>query len=106
MELLDSAYLATLGYGYARAGRTSEARGVSKELEALAGGGSVAMNLAKVHTGLGQLDEAFSWPDPALTSRNGWLVGLSVEPGFDPLRNGPRYRQLLRRIGLAGRSSP
>ena len=98
----DPAYLATLGYGYARAGRTSEARGVLKGLEALAGGGNVAMMLAKVHTGLGQLDEAFSWLDQAFTNRDGWLVGLSVEPGFDPLRNDPRYQQLLRRMGLAG----
>ena len=100
----DPAYLATLGYGYARAGRTSEARGVLKGLEALAGGGNVAMMLAKVHTGLGQLDEAFSWLDQAFTNRDGWLVGLSLEPGFDPLRNDPRYQQLLRRMGLAGQS--
>ena len=54
--------------------------------------------------GEGGVDEAFSWPDLAFTNRDGWLVGLNVEPEFDPLRSAPRYQQLLRRMGLAGRS--
>jgi len=60
-------------------------------------------NICSIY-GLGQLDEAFSWLDQAFTNRDGWLVGLSVEPGFDPLRDDPRYQQLLRRMGLSGQS--
>jgi non-specific serine/threonine protein kinase len=100
METADPAYMASLAYGYGRAGRTTEARELLARLEPLTGGGNVAMLIAKVHAGLGELDETFAWLDRAFENQDGWLWGIDIDPGFDPLRNDPRYAALQRRLGL------
>ena len=59
-------------------------------------------SLAVVHTGLGEIDEAFTWLERAYEQRDGWLAGhVKIDPRFDPLRQDPRFDNLLRRIGLS-----
>jgi len=57
--------------------------------------------VALVHAGLGQADEALDWLEKAAAERGNLLCYLAVEPGFETLRPDPRFRDLLRRIGLS-----
>ena len=56
--------------------------------------------LALIHTGLGEHEEAFEWLERAYQERNGWMAFLQVEPRFDPLRDDPRFQDLLRRMNF------
>ena len=38
----------------------------------------------------------------AYEERSHWLIYLNIDPGFDALRDNPRFKELLRRVGLAG----
>jgi TolB-like protein/Flp pilus assembly protein TadD len=92
----------TLGYGYARAGRLSDARAVADDLDTRARRGYVAaLDRAKVFAGLGRHDEAFAWLEESYRNHDAWLAALKLEPGFDTLRDDPRFFDLLRRIGVA-----
>ena len=103
MHLLsDSMYaLAKLGQGYAIAGRCDEARTVLKQLNALSIKRYVSpYDIALVHLGLHEKDEAFTWLQRALEQRSLWLGYLSVEPQLDPLRSDQRFQTLRRRVDL------
>jgi TolB-like protein/tRNA A-37 threonylcarbamoyl transferase component Bud32 len=92
---------AILGYAHARGGDRDAARRVLGELQMAAGQRHVsAWNLALVHTGLGESDEAFSCLDQAIEERASFVVHLGVDPAFDPLRGDVRFDALLRRLGL------
>ena len=55
---------------------------------------------AGIHAQLGQKDQAFEWLEKAYEERQGWLIFLKSEPFFDPLRDDPRFDDLLWRINL------
>ncbi len=59
-----------------------------------------AMIVAWVHAALGDKDEAFAWLEKAVQEKEGSVYRLKVEPLIDPLRDDPRFSDLLRRIGL------
>ena len=94
--------LGDLGCAYGLAGLTDEA---SEELEKLAdmlrlGRYVPNVALAKIHAGLGHVDEALKWLEKAFDARESWLPLIKHEPHFRKLRNDARYNDLLRRIGL------
>ncbi|MDA2928401.1 protein kinase [Acidobacteria bacterium AH-259-O06] len=93
--------VASLGYAYAASGETDEARKVLVELKERSNQEYVPpYDIALVHTGLGEKDEAFAWLEKAYRERYGWLVYLKADPIWDPLRSDPRFTDLLRRLGL------
>lgn len=97
----DALDVAELAYGYAVAGRKSEAEALLVELEARSRRESVQPTaLAIVHIGLGQHDRAFDWLDRAVTERDGWLAESIFYPTYDPLRSHARYAPLLEALGL------
>jgi hypothetical protein len=49
---------------------------------------------------LGDLDDALADLDQAYEERTVWLPFMTVHPDLAPLRRDPRYRSLVRRIGL------
>ena len=60
-------------------------------------------HLALPHLALGDREAALQDLERAYRERSGWqLLFLAVEPRFDPLRADPRFRDLLRRLRLAG----
>jgi serine/threonine-protein kinase len=72
-------------------------------LEAKAGrehGPAPSLSLAAAYAKLGEQDKAFEWLEKAYERRNSSLPYLAVNPDFDPLRDDPRFDDLLRRIGL------
>ncbi|HSR40586.1 MAG TPA: hypothetical protein VLL48_00400, partial [Longimicrobiales bacterium] len=84
---------------HAAAGRTSEARRILDELEA--GDDYVRSEfMAAAWASLGELDHAFRALERAYSDRSAGLIYLHVDPSYDPLRDDPRYRSLVERIGL------
>ena len=45
-------------------------------------------------------DEAFTWFGRAYAEQSNILTWVKVHPFFDPVRNDPRFTDLLRRVGL------
>jgi len=98
--------LAALIYACGRAGRGAEARALLKEMKAIQRHRFVSPYFfALAYTGCGQKDFAFEWFEKALEDRSGWLANLNIEPGLDPIRSDPRFRNLLRRVGLPTQSA-
>jgi TolB-like protein/DNA-binding winged helix-turn-helix (wHTH) protein/Tfp pilus assembly protein PilF len=56
--------------------------------------------IANVYEGLGERGQALQWFEKAVAERsmNGWLL---PDPQLDPIRREPRFRNLMRRMGLA-----
>ena len=86
---------------YGRAGRRVEALAVLSELERRAHQGHVSpVFLALVHVGLGDNDRAFQWLEEAVSVRSTPLAYLKFDPEWNPIRDDPRFAQLISRIGL------
>jgi len=58
------------------------------------------VEMATVHIALGQNDHAIDWMEKAWAERRGWMAYLNVHPIVDPLRNEPRFKVLVRKMGL------
>ena len=56
--------------------------------------------VAGIFLGLGQVDHALDWLERACDERATWMIFLNVNPVFDPLRAQPRFREILKRMGL------
>ncbi|HEX3102465.1 MAG TPA: hypothetical protein VHQ01_11760, partial [Pyrinomonadaceae bacterium] len=88
-----------LGAAYARAGRREEAQAILRQVQSTQGDfGSVAM--AVLYASLGEREKAFGMLEKAYTARNPRLQDLKIEQGLDPLRDDPRFQDLLRRVRL------
>ena len=59
-----------------------------------------SLNLALIHTGLGNVDDAITWFKKAVDERYPWVVQIRVDPTWDPLREDPRFHELEKSIGL------
>ena len=97
-----SRYASALAHAYARAGREAEAHQVLEELARSSHGPhSSWTDIAIIHAGLGQNDQAFASLEKAYAHREWRLVRMKVEPMLDPVRADPRFGDLLRRLGLS-----
>ncbi len=92
---------ALYAYAAAKAGHRDEALRVVRDLEALGAREKIAdANLALAWTALGDHDKAFARLEHAYADRLFLLRMITVEQGYEPLRNDPRYADLVRRMGL------
>jgi len=97
----DTHLLAWLGYVYAVSGKRTEAQELLEELRNRSRSGYVpAYSWGVIYTGLGNADQAFAWLKRGCNESDSWLSQLKVDPEFDTLRSDPRYRELLRCLGL------
>jgi tetratricopeptide (TPR) repeat protein len=93
--------LAALAEAYAAAGLAPEATKILKELEAVREERYVDPVLfALVHLLLGDRDATFAELERAYEVRSAWIPVMNVDPRMDPLRDDPRFIDLLTRIGL------
>lgn len=93
--------LAKLGHGYALAGRWDEARVVLNRLHVFGSRRYVSpYDVAMIHVGLQENEQAFEWLQRAVEERSLWLGYLNVEPQLDSLRSDPRFQELLGHVGL------
>ena len=58
-------------------------------------------NIALVHVGLGEPDEAFRWLQKVGEDRSEWFAQINVDPRLDTLHSDPRFAGILRSVGLA-----
>jgi tetratricopeptide (TPR) repeat protein len=99
---INSTFVAALGHAYAVSGQKSDAAKILQHLQILPKRSFVsAFDIALLHAGLGNKDEAFLWLAKGCDERDYWISTLAVEPRLEPLRADPRFRELLRRIGLS-----
>lgn len=84
-------------------GRREEAEEILARLEAESRQQYVrAEYLAMGHAAIGNIDSAFDALERAYQARSAGLIYLHLDPGYDPLRGDPRYKDLVLRIGSSG----
>jgi TolB-like protein/Tfp pilus assembly protein PilF len=83
-----------LGYAYALAGRTAEARDILRTLQAGSQVQVRALAVARVYTGLGDRDQAIAWLKKAIEQHDVNLY-LGSDPVYASLRTDPRFHSLL-----------
>ena len=89
-----------LAYIYAVSGRREEARRILEELKNEPKRDYRSSRVAKIYVALGERDEALAWLDRAYENRDFDVIFLKVDPTLDPLRDDPRFQDLMRRVGL------
>jgi serine/threonine-protein kinase len=88
-----------LGTLYARAGQREKADAILKQLQASTEYVSPA-ELATLFAALGDREQAFASLQKAYESRDPQLQQLGVNAGFDSLRDDPRFKDLMTKVGL------
>jgi TolB-like protein/DNA-binding winged helix-turn-helix (wHTH) protein/Tfp pilus assembly protein PilF len=93
--------LEILSTAYAHAGRRTDALRLMDELKQRRQKGYVpAGAFINAYLALGDYDEAFAGFERAYQEQSNILQFLKVHPFFDPVRGDPRFKDLLRRVGL------
>jgi Flp pilus assembly protein TadD len=86
---------------YAHAGRRRDALQLLAELKASTKTGYVpAAAFVNAYLGLDDKEEAFHWLEEAYKEQSNILQFVKTHPYFDPIRNDPRFAELVRRVGL------
>jgi TolB-like protein/DNA-binding winged helix-turn-helix (wHTH) protein/Flp pilus assembly protein TadD len=95
----NSTFLANLARAFARLNRRTEAVALLNELlQSSAPDYPNATEIAKVYVALGDNDQALKWLERGYGQR--FNPGVLLRPGFDSLRSDPRFKDLVRRVGL------
>jgi TolB-like protein/tetratricopeptide (TPR) repeat protein len=93
--------LKVLGYVQGAIGNRTEALAIAREIEdKFATGEADGRDVAVVYAGLGDNDKVFEWLEKDFKSRNTSTQELRLEFPFAPLRSDPRFKDLLKRMGL------
>ncbi|PYX33907.1 MAG: hypothetical protein DMG81_20670 [Acidobacteria bacterium] len=86
---------------YAHAGRRADALRLLAELKKRKQAGYVpAAAFVNAYLGLGDKEQAFVWLEQGYQEHSNILQWLKVHPYFDPLRDDPRFKDLVHRVGL------
>ena len=97
----DPALLALIGYAEARAGKANEFQSMRAKLDEMQHHRFVSpFMLALLYTGAGDKDRAFAELDRAFDIHDPQMIWLNIDPEFDPLRDDPRFKQLLLRMNI------
>ncbi len=100
-ELSGNEPRASLAHAYAVSGRKDRARRILIELIGFSDEEYISpYEIAIVYAGLEEKDEGFKWLEKASNERSSWFVWLNVDPRLDPLRDDPRFQDLLRRMNF------
>jgi eukaryotic-like serine/threonine-protein kinase len=91
-----------LACSLARAGRRTEAQHIIDELILASKSKFVSQSsIAMGYGGLGEKDKAFEWLDKSLESHDEAILWIYKHPMFSPLRDDPRFKELLKTLNLA-----
>lgn len=92
---------------YAHAGRREDAVRLLDELKKRRQKGYVpAGAFVNAYLGMEDREQSFAWLERAYQEQSNILQFLKVHPHFDPLRDDPRFKDLLHRVGLDQARSP
>lgn len=98
---LERRALPAYGYLLAKTGQTDQAKKVLARLEKInATIRNVSFQIAVVHVGLGDEKAALDWLERAWRTRQAHFPFAAVEYRFRSLHPNPRFRELLKRVGL------
>ena len=101
MPSLEDGTKANLAHAYAVSGRKNEALKLLDELHQKSKQRHVASWVfALIYTGLGDKNHAFEYLEKGYDDRPSDISYLGIEPRLEPLRSDPRYKELMRRLGL------
>jgi len=93
--------LMELALTYAASGSEARAEAIYDELVARSRGEYVPpTTLSFVSAALGRVDEAFEWLERAYEEHDMLMTWVKLLPHFDPLRDDPRFEDVLRRMSL------
>jgi serine/threonine-protein kinase len=92
-----------LALAYRLLGDRKEADAALADLIARARDG-FAYQIAEVYAVRGEADKAFEWLQISFDDHDGGTLGLAVDPLLRALRDDPRYKNLLAKLGLPGPS--
>ena len=90
-----------LGITYARAGKRREAEQILARFLAQREKKYIsAAAIGLIYGALGNKDEAFRWLETAYNDHDAVLTTIAFYPGSQPLRDEPRFIDMVRRVGL------
>jgi tetratricopeptide (TPR) repeat protein len=99
--------LSYFGMVSALAGDAARARETLEQLDFLARGRYVSpLYRGLIHLGLGETDETMRYLELARQDRESFLPVICSFPLIDPIRNDPRFAELLAKMGLTGSFPP
>ncbi len=94
-------FLRFAGIAYAKAGRRDEAEKILGRFRELAKTQYVmSYHLALIYSALGDKDKALTELENAFIEHDYLLPRIKVEPFLDPLRDEPRYKEIVKRMNL------
>jgi TolB-like protein/Tfp pilus assembly protein PilF len=97
----SSAVIGVLIRAYAHAGRRTDALRLLEELKRRQKASYVpTAAFVNAYLGLDDKEQAFAWLERAYQEKSNILQFLKVHPFFDPLRDDPRFADLVRQVGL------
>jgi serine/threonine protein kinase/Tfp pilus assembly protein PilF len=97
----DIILLSSLGLVHAKMGKRGEAEEALDELIKRSKQAYVSpTGLALIYFALGKNDQGFEWLEKAYDDHDLWLRQINVEPAFDSVRSDPRFKALLKKVGL------
>jgi len=99
LEKFDFLSLSGQAMALDKLGKTAESQFQLDALIALGESGSY--QIAQVYAQRGDADSAMTWLERGFAIRDPGLVYLKTDKAFDPLRNDPRFQELLVKIQLA-----
>ncbi|NQU08151.1 MAG: protein kinase, partial [Candidatus Abyssubacteria bacterium] len=89
------------GCTYARMGRREEAEKILNDLVRRSKDSYISpFTLATLCFELGETDIGFEWLDKACEEQDQWMCFLKTESSLDSVRSDPRFKALLKKIGL------
>lgn len=92
-----------LAHAYAVSGKKTDAEKILNDLLSKSAAGSYVSpyNVAVIYAGLADKENALSWIERAYTERSYYLpVYLTTDERLDHLRSEPRFKEVIRKIGL------
>ena len=93
--------LHSVGYAYAKSGRRHEAEEVIRRFKDIAKTQIVILYwIANIYASLGDRDKAFAELENSFAEHDFYLHRLKVDPFWDPLRDDPRFTEMLKRLNL------
>jgi len=93
----------SLGHLYAFSGQNEKALEIAQKLSS----NSLPIDnwgLSEIYAALGDKEEALKWLEASYKARFSWTPWIGWNPNFEPLRNDPRFQNLLDRMGVKSRS--
>ena len=99
LEEVGDSYAAMLAHAYVAAGRTDEAeRAIADLLAGKTSDPTLPFEVALIYVALEEPERAMEWLERGFGTRDPSMVSLKKDPRLDPLRDHPRFQELLRRM--------